>query len=253
MQKIKVQKDRQTGTLVLVREVTSLLQRTQLNITVTCQFLHAKNARHMLLDLIDFLEPTMAIVGSRGLGKLKGILLGSTSHYLVQKSSVPVMVSRLIDRADARSPDDDCTALFVRRTPLNSATRPVSVLPEQASKRLHRASRRTMLWIWPRKARIQRHRKRHRSRRVFVSSRTCVYNYYMYNHIALNIFIRSAVIIPWRMESMSKGRPTKAGCSNAALLSFRTLCRAGDARSWCSSPVIGSGKRATTTESVALA
>jgi len=45
-------------------------------------------------DLIDFLEPTMVIVGSRGLGKLKGILLGSTSHYLVQKSSVPVMVSQ---------------------------------------------------------------------------------------------------------------------------------------------------------------
>lgn len=45
-------------------------------------------------DLIDFLEPTMAIVGSRGLGQLKGILLGSTSHYLVQKSSVPVMVAR---------------------------------------------------------------------------------------------------------------------------------------------------------------
>lgn len=35
----------------------------------------------------------MVVVGSRGLGKLKGILLGSTSHYLVQKSSVPVMVS----------------------------------------------------------------------------------------------------------------------------------------------------------------
>ncbi|ORX37190.1 hypothetical protein BD324DRAFT_625124 [Kockovaella imperatae] len=92
--KVKIQKERQTATLVLVREVTSLLQRTHLNITVTCQFLHAKNARHMLLDLIDFLEPSMAIVGSRGLGKLKGILLGSTSHYLVQKSSVPVMVAR---------------------------------------------------------------------------------------------------------------------------------------------------------------
>lgn len=93
-QKIKIQKERQTTTLVLVRQVTSLLQRTRLNITVTCQFLHAKNARHMLLDLIDFLEPTMVIVGSRGLGQLKGILLGSTSHYLVQKSSVPVMVAR---------------------------------------------------------------------------------------------------------------------------------------------------------------
>ena len=56
----------------LVRQVTSLLQRTRLQITATCQYLHAKNARHMLLDMIDFLEPTMAIVGSRGLGEIKG-------------------------------------------------------------------------------------------------------------------------------------------------------------------------------------
>nr|ODN92361.1 hypothetical protein L204_05460 [Cryptococcus depauperatus CBS 7855] len=93
-QKMRVQKERQTTSLLLVKQVTGLLQRTRLQITVTCQFVHAKNARHMLLDLIDFLEPTMAIVGSRGLGKLQGILLGSTSHYLVQKSSVPVMVAR---------------------------------------------------------------------------------------------------------------------------------------------------------------
>ncbi|WVQ73351.1 hypothetical protein IAR50_002919 [Cryptococcus sp. DSM 104548] len=93
-QKMRVQKERQTTALLLVKQVTGLLQRTRLQITVTCQFLHAKNSRHMLLDLIDFLEPTMAIVGSRGLGKLQGILLGSTSHYLVQKSSVPVMVAR---------------------------------------------------------------------------------------------------------------------------------------------------------------
>lgn len=82
------------------------------------------------LDIIDHSEPTMLIVGSRGLGQLKGsvrrdyeqiyspnmfipsILLGSTSHYLVQvkgfafstcphanalccqKCSVPVMVAR---------------------------------------------------------------------------------------------------------------------------------------------------------------
>ncbi|ODO05070.1 hypothetical protein L198_01757 [Cryptococcus wingfieldii CBS 7118] len=93
-QKMRIQKERQTTALLLVKQVNSLLQRTRLQITVTCQFLHAKNSRHMLLDLIDFLEPTMVIVGSRGLGKLQGILLGSTSHYLVQKSSVPVMVAR---------------------------------------------------------------------------------------------------------------------------------------------------------------
>ncbi|TFY67872.1 hypothetical protein EVJ58_g1353 [Rhodofomes roseus] len=55
---------------------------------------HAKNRKHMILDIVDYVEPTMLIVGSRGLGHLKGILLGSTSHYLVQKCSVPVMVAR---------------------------------------------------------------------------------------------------------------------------------------------------------------
>lgn len=36
----------------------------------------------------------MLIVGSRGLTQLKGILLGSISHYLIQKCAVPVMVAR---------------------------------------------------------------------------------------------------------------------------------------------------------------
>ena len=64
-------------------------------------------------DIVDHVEPVMLIVGSRGLGRLKGfvftpihlpplspvntrhsILLGSTSHYLIQKCSVPVMVAR---------------------------------------------------------------------------------------------------------------------------------------------------------------
>lgn len=70
--KLKVQKERQSTAVLLSRQVTGLLSRTRLNITVTCQALHAKNARHMLLDLIDFLEPTLVIVGSRGLGQLKG-------------------------------------------------------------------------------------------------------------------------------------------------------------------------------------
>lgn len=78
----------------LARQATSLLLRTRLAVKISCQALHAKHARHMLLDLIDFYEPTMVIVGSRGLGSLKNILLGSTSHYLVQKSSKPVMIAR---------------------------------------------------------------------------------------------------------------------------------------------------------------
>ncbi|KIN97697.1 hypothetical protein M404DRAFT_1005869 [Pisolithus tinctorius Marx 270] len=92
--KLRSQQERQGLAYILVRQATSLLQRTRLNVTVSCQAWHAKNARHMLLDVVDYNEPTMLIVGSRGLGQLRGILLGSTSHYLIQRCSVPVMVTR---------------------------------------------------------------------------------------------------------------------------------------------------------------
>lgn len=88
------QRTRQAMASVLARQAIHLLERTRLAVKISCQAIHAKNSRHMLLDLIDFYAPTMVIVGSRGLGSLRGILLGSTSHYLVQKSSAPVMVAR---------------------------------------------------------------------------------------------------------------------------------------------------------------
>ncbi|KAJ7505377.1 hypothetical protein B0H11DRAFT_1978388 [Mycena galericulata] len=92
--KLRSQQERQALAYILCRQATALLQRTKLNVTVVCQAWHAKNARHMLLDIVDYHEPQMLIVGSRGLGQLKGILLGSTSHYLIEKCSVPVMVAR---------------------------------------------------------------------------------------------------------------------------------------------------------------
>ena len=73
---------------ILARQATSLLQRTKLNVSVACQAWHSKNARHMLLgmtivcclrfvlmtliDIVDYNEPIMLIVGSRGLSQLKG-------------------------------------------------------------------------------------------------------------------------------------------------------------------------------------
>ncbi|BGP07098.1 hypothetical protein JCM10049v2_002928 [Rhodotorula toruloides] len=92
--KIANQRERQAPALQLARQATTLLERTRLNVRVICQAIHAKVPRHMLVDMIDYLEPTLVLVGSRGLTKLKGMLLGSTSNYLVQKSSAPVMVVR---------------------------------------------------------------------------------------------------------------------------------------------------------------
>ncbi|POY74085.1 hypothetical protein BMF94_2897 [Rhodotorula taiwanensis] len=92
--KITNQRERQASALALARQTTTLLERTRLNVRIYCQAIHAKVPRHMLIDMIDYLEPTLVLVGSRGLTKLKGMLLGSTSNYLVQKSSSPVMVTR---------------------------------------------------------------------------------------------------------------------------------------------------------------
>lgn len=92
--KLRSQQERQGLAYILCRQATSVLQRTRLNVSISCEAWHAKNARHMILDIVDFMEPLMLIVGSRGVNQLKGILLGSTSHYLIQKCSVPVMVAR---------------------------------------------------------------------------------------------------------------------------------------------------------------
>lgn len=50
-QKLRIQRERQGTASALARQVTSLLQRTVLNVSVTCQAIHSKNARHMLLGM----------------------------------------------------------------------------------------------------------------------------------------------------------------------------------------------------------
>jgi hypothetical protein len=45
---------RQGLAYILLRQATSLLQRTRLNVVVSCQAWHAKNARHMLLGEVTF-------------------------------------------------------------------------------------------------------------------------------------------------------------------------------------------------------
>lgn len=54
--KLRNQQDRQALVNLIVRQVTSLLQRTKLHVTVRCQAIHAKNSRHMLLGECMFLS-----------------------------------------------------------------------------------------------------------------------------------------------------------------------------------------------------
>ncbi|KAI5809757.1 hypothetical protein DFH27DRAFT_629059 [Peziza echinospora] len=74
--------------------VTKLLKKTRLQVRCVVEVIHCKSPKHLLTEMIDYIEPTLVILGSRGRSALKGVLLGSFSNYLVTKSSVPVMVAR---------------------------------------------------------------------------------------------------------------------------------------------------------------
>lgn len=76
------------------QQVLNLLKLTKLQIHIVIEIIHHPIPRHLILELIDNLQPTLVVVGSKGQSALKGVLLGSLSNYLVTKSSVPVMVVR---------------------------------------------------------------------------------------------------------------------------------------------------------------
>jgi nucleotide-binding universal stress UspA family protein len=80
-----------------------MLRKTRLQCRVVVEVFHCKSPRHMITEVIDFLSPTMVIIGSRGQSAVKGVLLGSFSNYLVTKSSVPVMVARKRLRKHSKS------------------------------------------------------------------------------------------------------------------------------------------------------
>lgn len=76
------------------QQVLNLLKLTKLQIHIVVEIIHHPIPRHLILELIDNIQPTLVVVGSKGQSAIKGVLLGSLSNYLVTKSSVPVMVVR---------------------------------------------------------------------------------------------------------------------------------------------------------------
>jgi nucleotide-binding universal stress UspA family protein len=78
----------------ITNRVLRLLRKTQLQVRVVVEVLHCKNPKHLITEVIDLVNPTLVVIGSRGRSALKGVILGSFSNYLVTKSSVPVMVAR---------------------------------------------------------------------------------------------------------------------------------------------------------------
>lgn len=90
----RAERDRWNATQQMSARIIKLLRKTRLQVRVVVEVFHCKSPKHMICEVIDTLEPTLVILGSRGRSQLKGVLLGSFSNYIVTKSSVPVMVAR---------------------------------------------------------------------------------------------------------------------------------------------------------------
>ncbi|TGO89248.1 hypothetical protein BPOR_0118g00110 [Botrytis porri] len=90
----KAEQDRYRAVEDITDRVSDLLRKTKLQVQVNIEVLHCKNPKHLITEVIDYINPTLVILGSRGRSALKGVILGSFSNYLVTKSSVPVMVAR---------------------------------------------------------------------------------------------------------------------------------------------------------------
>ncbi|CAG8443559.1 3675_t:CDS:2 [Ambispora leptoticha] len=78
----------------IAKVTRTFLDNTRFPVSLEIQVVTAKSTRTMLTNMIDLIKPTLVIAGSRGLSSIKGMFLGSISTYLVQNSSVPVMVAR---------------------------------------------------------------------------------------------------------------------------------------------------------------
>lgn len=125
--KNKAEQERFRAIQDITDRVSKLLRRTKLQVKIVIEVIHCKSPKHLITEVIDYLSPTLVILGSRGRSALKGsvvlsylylshplnptqlnkhersqtnihlpssVILGSFSNYLVTKSSVPVMVAR---------------------------------------------------------------------------------------------------------------------------------------------------------------
>ncbi|SPO05012.1 uncharacterized protein DNG_07697 [Cephalotrichum gorgonifer] len=90
----KLEAERRAAVEDITGRISRLLRRTKLQVRVIVEVIHCKNSKHLVLEMIDLVKPTLVILGSRGRSAIKGVILGSFSNYLVTKSSVPVMVAR---------------------------------------------------------------------------------------------------------------------------------------------------------------
>jgi nucleotide-binding universal stress UspA family protein len=86
----KYEEERHRAVKSITERVTRLLRKTRLQVRVVVEVLHCKNPKHLITEVIDLVNPTLVILGSRGRSALKGYVgFLVSSFYVYVHSLVP--------------------------------------------------------------------------------------------------------------------------------------------------------------------
>jgi nucleotide-binding universal stress UspA family protein len=68
----KAEQERYRAVQDITDRVSKLLRKTRLQVKVVIEVIHCKSPKHLITEVIDYLSPTLVILGSRGRSALKG-------------------------------------------------------------------------------------------------------------------------------------------------------------------------------------
>ena len=71
----RAEEERRHAVRGITDRVVRLLRKTQLQVRVVVEVLHCKNPKHLITEVIDLVDPTLVVIGSRGRSALKGFVI----------------------------------------------------------------------------------------------------------------------------------------------------------------------------------
>ena len=77
----KAQQERHRAVQDITDRVSKLLRKTKLQVKVVIEVIHCKTPKHLITEVIDYLNPTLVILGSRGRSALKGLVLQVSTSF----------------------------------------------------------------------------------------------------------------------------------------------------------------------------
>lgn len=83
----KAEQERYRAVQDITDRVSKLLRKTKLQVKVVIEVIHCKSPKHLITEVIDYISPTLVILGSRGRSALKGLVHSDLPPFLCRRET----------------------------------------------------------------------------------------------------------------------------------------------------------------------